>query len=79
VDAYALLTMRFQLVGDVRAIYAYGKPDNRRRDVANLEKGVSDTLQRWGILKDDSQIADLRLYWSDDVEKGMVRVELEEI
>lgn len=79
VDGYALLAPRKLLKGSVRASYAFGRPDKRRRDLSNLEKGVGDTLQRWGVLTDDSQIADLRLYWCPDVEPGMVRVELEEL
>ena len=44
--------------------YKFGKPNNRRADVANLEKAVSDLLVRAGILVDDSQIIDLRLRWA---------------
>ncbi|MDO8597832.1 MAG: RusA family crossover junction endodeoxyribonuclease, partial [Sulfuricaulis sp.] len=50
---------------DVRADYQFGKPDNRKQDVANREKAVSDLLVRAGILADDSQIVDLRLRWAD--------------
>lgn len=71
--------MRFELLGEVRAIYAMGKPSNRRMDLANREKAISDVLVKWGILSDDSQICDLRLYWADDVPAGMVRVTLEEV
>lgn len=76
-DQYGLLKPRSQLTGDVVAVYACGKPSKRRMDVANREKGISDTLQRWGIIQDDSQITDIRLYWADDVEPGMVRVTLQ--
>lgn len=79
VGPYALLKPRFELQGDVVAVYAYGKPSNRRMDVCNREKGVSDILQAWGILKDDSQLVDVRLLWSADVPAGMVRVHLEEL
>jgi Holliday junction resolvase RusA-like endonuclease len=78
VASYALVKTRFELAGEVRAVYQYGRPSKRRMDVCNREKGVSDVLQAWGILRDDSQIVDIRLAWSDDVPPGMVRVTLEE-
>jgi len=80
-DGYAVLSPRITLEGPVRAEFVYHRPDKRRRDVANLEKAVSDTLVRWGILGDDSQIHDLRLRWAADgeISAGEVRVYLEEI
>src|SRR3990167_3267090 len=53
------------LTCDVCADYQFGKPDNRKQDVANREKAVSELLVRAGILADDSQIVDLRLRWAD--------------
>ena len=47
------------------ADYQFGKPDNRKQDVENRAKAVSDLLVRAGILVDDSQIIDLRLRWAD--------------
>lgn len=78
-STYMLLKPRLEMQGDVVSVYAYGKPSNRRMDVANREKGVSDLLVKHGILKDDSQIVDIRLYWASDVEAGMVRVELRSV
>lgn len=67
-----------KLRGDVVAIYTFGRPDKRRRDVANLEKAASDTMTRWGVLEDDSQIVDIRLRWggTHEVAAGECRVEL---
>lgn len=79
VDAYAPVKTRFEMSGDVRAVYDFGKPSQRRMDICNREKGVSDTLQRWGIMKDDCQLVDVRLRWADDVAPGMVRVSLGEM
>lgn len=76
VDGFAYLVPRKTLQKPVQAVYAFGRPDNRRRDLGNLEKATSDLLQRWGVLTDDSDITDIRLYWADDVEPGMVRVQL---
>lgn len=44
-------------------------PDNRRRDLANLEKLVTDAIFEWlGV--DDSQIADLRLTRGQNLPNG---------
>lgn len=70
-----------KLHGDVVAVYTFGRPDKRRRDVANLEKAVGDTLTRWGVLEDDCQIVDIRLRWgrSGEVRAGECRVSLCEL
>ena len=62
--------------GKVKATYEFGRPDNRRRDVANYEKAVSDFLVAAAVLNDDSQIEEITLKWAD-VEG--VRVTLTEI
>ncbi|ANL71908.1 endodeoxyribonuclease RusA-like protein [Rhizobium phaseoli] len=69
-----------KLQGEVIAVYTFGRPDRRRRDVANLEKAVSDTLVRWGVLEDDCQIEDNRQRWdkSGELKPGECRVELVE-
>jgi crossover junction endodeoxyribonuclease RusA len=69
-----------RLNGDVVAVYTFGRPDKRRRDVANLEKAASDTMTRWGVLEDDSQIVDIRLRWGgpDEVRPGGCLLRLEE-
>lgn len=70
-----------RLNGEVVAHYVLGRPDKRRRDVANCEKAVSDTLTRWGVLEDDCQITDIRLRWGrpDEIKPGECRVELVEV
>lgn len=40
-------------------------PDKRTRDLANLEKGVSDFLVMHGIVKDDSFCQRLVMTWGD--------------
>ena len=69
-----------RLNGDVIACHTFGRPDKRRRDVANLEKTVGDTLTRWGVLEDDCQIVDIRMRWGSggEVKPGKCRVELVE-
>ncbi len=55
------------LEGDVQAVYLYRRPDRRRRDLGNLEKATSDILMTLNVIKDDSQIIDLRLAWSESI------------
>lgn len=79
VDGYGYLVPRRQLQGDVRATYRLGRPSARRMDCMNREKAISDTLTRWGVLLDDSQIVDIRVLWDASVPGGMVQVEVEEL
>ncbi|TBG37131.1 RusA family crossover junction endodeoxyribonuclease [Rhizobium leguminosarum] len=66
------------LQGDVVAVYVLGRPDKRRRDCENCSKAISDTLTRWGVFSDDSQIVDIRLRWgaADEIKPGQCRVDL---
>jgi crossover junction endodeoxyribonuclease RusA len=48
----------------VLAITAY-RPDKRRRDIGNLEKIVSDTLTKAGVIEDDSLAQAIVCRWSD--------------
>ncbi len=66
----------------IAVTYIIRKPDNRARDLGNLEKALSDTLVRNFIIKDDSQISDLRLRWmnpSTDAFYGAVHVEIKKL
>lgn len=51
--------------GKVKALYEFGRPDKRRRDVANYEKAVSDLLTDCGCIEDDSMIEEITLRWAD--------------
>ena len=42
-------------------------PDRRRRDIDNINKAILDVLEQIGVVQDDSQIHDLRSYWTDAV------------
>jgi Holliday junction resolvase RusA-like endonuclease len=46
----------------VRVEYALFFPDRRVRDPGNFEKALSDGLQRVGIVVNDKQIRDIRIY-----------------
>ena len=63
---YALHNQRFAIVpGRVEVHYAFARPDNRRRDVGNYEKAVSDFLVEQGVIEDDSLIQRMRLEWDE--------------
>jgi len=53
--------LRAFLTGDVAVSIKAYPPDRRRRDLDNLLKASLDVLQHSEILKDDHQIADLRI------------------
>ena len=53
------------LDGPVAVKIVAHRPDKRRRDVANLEKVVSDALQAGGLVVDDCQIR-VAIRWADD-------------
>jgi crossover junction endodeoxyribonuclease RusA len=54
------------------------RPDKRRRDLDNLLKATLDALAHAGVYEDDSQIVDLRIYWSEDI-GGMLKIKIKEI
>jgi crossover junction endodeoxyribonuclease RusA len=54
------------------------RPDNRRRDLDNLLKATQDSMCYAGIYDDDSQIQDLRIYWSEKM-GGKLIITLTEI
>lgn len=57
----------------LEAWYYIGRPDKRKRDLANYEKAVTDFLVKWGVMEDDYLIHKLVMQWDDSVPKGMVR------
>lgn len=53
--------------------YAFGRKDKRKSDLLNREKALSDLLQSSEVITNDCEIHDAHLFWSTDVEPGMVR------
>lgn len=41
------------------------RPDKRRRDISNLEKIVSDSLTKAGVIEDDSLAEAVLMLWAD--------------
>jgi Holliday junction resolvase RusA-like endonuclease len=61
----------------IAVTYSIKRPlDNRKRDLANLEKGLSDILVKHKIIKDDCLIEKLVMQWRDDGKDG-VEVKIE--
>lgn len=62
--------------GRVKVRYEVGRPKTpARRDVANLEKALSDALVSNGVIQDDSLIEQLTIGWTDGVDGVRVTVE----
>lgn len=59
----------------VSIIIHLGRPDNRKRDVANYEKATTDFLVAANVLKDDALIHSNTQRWNDDVNGCMVEIE----
>ncbi|GJD41339.1 RusA family crossover junction endodeoxyribonuclease [Methylobacterium bullatum] len=51
-----------------------GKPDNRKRDIGNLEKPISDLLVSIGAVNDDGDCQRIEMEWSPNVDGAFVRV-----
>jgi len=54
-------------------------PDNRRRDLGNLDKVLMDTLEHSGLFKDDSQIDNLHHVRRSASPPGFIEITIEEI
>ena len=52
-------------------------PDNLRRDLDNFAKIPLDALVHAKVLKDDSQVKDLRILWAESPQKGRLLVRIE--
>lgn len=70
--------MAKHLSGSLRVTIEALRPDERRRDLDNLLKSTLDALSHAGLYEDDSQIRDLRIYWSDQ-KGGKLNITVEEL
>ena len=53
-----------KIAGEYTLEIAAVKPDKRRRDLGNLEKAVSDLLQKAKVIDDDYLCQDIHLRWA---------------
>ena len=67
-----------RLTGSLRVTIECLRPDERRRDLDNLLKSTLDALAHAGLFEDDSQIKDLRIYWSPE-KGGKLNIKVEEL
>jgi crossover junction endodeoxyribonuclease RusA len=65
------------LTGPLAVEVAVYPPDNRRRDIDNVQKALLDALAHGGAYHDDSQIARLTIERHPVAPGGKVRVRLE--
>lgn len=61
-----LATKPVKVTGDLTLIVRAIRPDNRRRDLGNLEKAVSDLLVAHRVIDDDSSITSLSMQWTSE-------------
>jgi crossover junction endodeoxyribonuclease RusA len=65
--------------GPYAIAYVAQRPDNRRRDLGNLEKAASDMLQTLGVIEDDCQCQSISLKWAEGKPVGAGAILLVEI
>ena len=65
--------------GPVAVVLYLYPPDRRRRDLDNVVKAVLDALVLGGLLKDDSQVVELRVVKNSPQKPGQVLVEVWEV
>lgn len=79
----AFAEIKYQKVPKVKPPYsitiAAGRPDKRKRDIGNLEKGVSDILQTAGIITNDCDTEHLEIYWDCTIDAGRINVTISTI
>jgi crossover junction endodeoxyribonuclease RusA len=67
------------LEGPIRMRIEVYPPDNRRRDLDNLQKSLWDALQHGGAYHDDSQVVEFNVRKREVVPDGKVVVSIEEV
>jgi Holliday junction resolvase RusA-like endonuclease len=67
------------LVGPLAVEVEAFPPDNRRRDIDNIQKALLDALQHGSAYADDSQIVHLVIDKREPVAGGMARVRIRNI
>lgn len=71
---------RTPIKGPLKLTIVYHRPDLRRRDIDNLQKGLLDSLTHAGVYEDDSQIEHLDVRFAPlplTEKRGTVEVTIE--
>ncbi|MBN8241740.1 RusA family crossover junction endodeoxyribonuclease [Nitratireductor aquimarinus] len=61
-----------QYIGPYSISIAAKRPDKRKRDIANLEKAVSDLLVTNGVIQDDSLCERITMTWDAGINADCV-------
>jgi crossover junction endodeoxyribonuclease RusA len=70
-----VLAVRADIIEGPYALYIRaGRPDNRRRDIDNLIKPISDALTHGGAVRDDCNCQRIEAEWVSDLSGIRVRV-----
>ena len=77
-DCIMLQKANKHLGGNISIVIEAFRPDNRIRDLDNLLKASLDGLVHSGVIMDDSQIQDLRIFWAKD-KGGKLLISVERI
>lgn len=77
-DCIMLQKANKHLGGNITIVIEAFRPDNRIRDLDNLLKASLDGLVHSGVIMDDSQIQDLRIFWAKD-KGGKLLISVERI
>ena len=75
-----LAALRIQpLMGRLAVRVEIYPPDNRRRDIDNVQKALLDAMQHGGAYGDDSQIVRLAIEKREPIEGGKTIVRIEKL
>ena len=66
---------KIPIAGPYKLTLMVERPDNRRRDLANLEKALSDLLQDVGLIEDDKFCQVLHMEWHGKGNKTYIKLE----
>ncbi len=72
----ACLKIKSPMEGPLKVHLRAFPPDQRRRDLDNLNKAILDAMQAGGVYHDDSQIADLRIVRAHTEKPGWIQAEI---
>jgi crossover junction endodeoxyribonuclease RusA len=64
-----------KITGRYKLSLYFKRPDNRRRDLDNLFKAVSDALQAAGIVTDDCNCSWLEAQWVEEGPECLIKIQ----
>lgn len=79
IDVLRQRVPRHALIGKMSITVMACPPDRRLRDLSNLWKGLEDSLQHAGVIRDDGDFDDMRIWRGPIVTGGLVHVDIAEL